>query len=69
MHVWDATQERLRRWVLVSGCRSGQHRPDPLQRWAHDAHNVDASPDSEFEQFVRSDFEAARDREAARARR
>jgi hypothetical protein len=69
MHVWDATQERLRRWVLVSGCRSSQHRPDPLQRWAHDARNGDASPDSEFEQFVRSDFEAARGRELARARR
>jgi hypothetical protein len=25
MHVWDATQERLRRWVLVSRCRSGKH--------------------------------------------
>ena len=69
MHVWDATQERLRRWVLVSGCRSSQHRPDPLQRWAHDARNGDASPDSEFEQFVRSDFEAARGRELARASR
>ncbi|MGH9249513.1 MAG: hypothetical protein ACRD0W_08385 [Acidimicrobiales bacterium] len=69
MHVWDATQERLRRWVLVSGCRSGQHRADPLQRWAHDARNGAASPDSEFEQFVRSDFEAARGREAARASR
>jgi hypothetical protein len=65
MHVWDATQERLRRWVLVSGCRSGQHRADPLQQWARDAQN-DASPDSEFEQFLSSDFEAGHQRELAR---
>ena len=69
MHVWDATQERLRRWVLVSGCRSGQHRADPLQRWAHDARNDAAGPDSEFEEFVRADFEAARDQEQRRGRR
>jgi len=69
MHVWDATQERLRRWVLVSGCRSGQHRPDPLQRWAHDARNGAAGPDSEFEQFLRADVEAARDQEQRRGRR
>jgi hypothetical protein len=49
--------------VLVSGCRSGQHRPDPLQRWAHDARDGAVGPDSEFEQFLRTDVNAARDQE------
>jgi hypothetical protein len=68
MHVWDATQERLRRWVLVSGCRSGQHRADPLQRWAQDARDPAAGPDAEFERFLGADFDAARGRELARPR-
>jgi hypothetical protein len=56
MHVWDATVQRLRHWVRVTGCNSQRHRPDPIQRWvADDA--VSAAARVEFEGFVEAEFE------------
>jgi hypothetical protein len=57
MHVWDATEERLRRWVARTGCRS-DHHPDRIQRWVDDA-DVAAIAAAEFEQFVADDFDRA----------
>ena len=56
MLVWDATEERLRRWVSRSGCKSGEHHPDRIQRWV--AEEVEASATKgAFEAYVTADFE------------
>ena len=55
LHVWDATEERLRRWVARNGCRS-EHHPDRIQRWVADE-DVAAVAVAEFERFVADDFE------------
>jgi len=36
MQVWDSTEDRLRRWVSRSGCKSAEHHPDRIQRWVAD---------------------------------
>jgi hypothetical protein len=54
MHVWDATEERLRRWVARAGCRS-EHHSDRPQRWVADE-RVAAVAAEEFEQFCASEF-------------
>jgi hypothetical protein len=56
MQVWDATEERLRRWVSRSGCKSSEHHPDRIQRWAADPTEAAVSV-REFEAFVKADFE------------
>lgn len=56
MHTWDATEERLRRWVARSGCKSGEHLPDRIQRWVSDDGHA-ATAENEFEAFVVADFE------------
>jgi hypothetical protein len=56
MHVWDATEERLRRWVSRSGCKSGEHHPDRIQRWVADRDEA-AGAANEFEAFVANDFD------------
>jgi hypothetical protein len=55
MHVWDATEERLRRWVARTGCRS-EHHADRIQRWVADE-DVAAVAVEEFERFLVDDFE------------
>jgi hypothetical protein len=67
MHVWDATGQRLRHWVRVTGCNSQRHRPDPIQRWVADE-SVSAEARAEFDEFVEAEFErgsAAEFRESA----
>jgi hypothetical protein len=56
MQVWDATEERLRRWVARSGCKSGEHHPDRIQRWVTDRTEC-AVTAREFEAFVEADFD------------
>jgi hypothetical protein len=56
MHMWDAAEERLRRWVSQSGCKSGEHRPNRIQRWVGD-HDEAAGAVNEFEAFVADDFD------------
>jgi hypothetical protein len=56
MQVWDATEERLRRWVARAGCKSGEHHPDRFQRWVTDPDEAAATV-REFEMFVEADFE------------
>jgi hypothetical protein len=54
MHVWDASEERLRRWVARTGCRS-EHHADRIQRWVSDEDEVAVAAD--FERFLADDFE------------
>jgi hypothetical protein len=54
MQVWDATEDRLRRWVSRTGCRSAEHHPDRIQRWVADEDEA-ASVLAEFEAYVVSD--------------
>ena len=56
MLVWDATEERLRRWVSRSGCKSGEHHPDRIQRWVVEEVEASATKDA-FEAYVAADFE------------
>jgi hypothetical protein len=56
MHVWDATVQRLRHWVRVTGCNSQRHRPDPIQRWVADE-SVSEEARAEFDEFVKAEFE------------
>jgi hypothetical protein len=56
MQVWDATEERLRRWVSRSGCKSSEHHPDRYQRWVADLDETAAAVTA-FEIFVNADFE------------
>jgi len=55
MLVWEATEERLRRWVARTGCRS-EHHADRIQRWVADE-DVAAVGVEEFERFLVDDFE------------
>jgi hypothetical protein len=55
MQVWDATEERLRRWVSRSGCKSGEHHPDRIQRWVTDPDAATAAA-AEFDRFVEDDL-------------
>jgi hypothetical protein len=55
MHVWDATEERLRRWVARTGCRS-EHHADRIQRWVADE-DVAAVAAAEFERFLVDDLQ------------
>jgi hypothetical protein len=56
MQVWDATEERLRRWVARAGCKSSEHHPDRIQRWVTDPTEC-AVTAREFETFVEADYE------------
>ena len=56
MHVWDATEERLRRWVSRTGCKSGEHHPDRIQRWIADNDEA-ATAAKDFDEFVTDDFD------------
>ena len=56
MQVWDATEERLRRWVARAGCKSSEHHPDRIQRWVTDPVEY-AVTARQFEAFVEADFE------------
>lgn len=56
MQVWDATEERLRRWVARAGCKSGEHHPDRIQRWVTEPGEAAATV-RKFEGFVEADFE------------
>jgi hypothetical protein len=56
MHVWDTTEERLRRWVARNGCRS-EHHADRIQRWVADE-DVAAVAVAEFERFVAGDLDS-----------
>jgi hypothetical protein len=56
MQVWDATEERLRRWSARAGCKSGDHHPDRIQRWVTDRTEC-AVTAREFEAFVEADFD------------
>jgi hypothetical protein len=56
MHVWDATEERMRRWVSRTGCKSGEHHPDRIQRWVSDDDEA-AIAVKEFDEFVANDFD------------
>lgn len=70
MHVWDVTEDRLRRWVSRTGCKS-EHHPDRIQRWAADTkdgrHERGAFVDfvvADFEQHAAEELRAALDGEA-----
>jgi hypothetical protein len=56
MQVWDATEERLRRWVARAGCKSAEHHPDRIQRWVIEPAEAAATA-RRFEAFVRADYE------------
>jgi hypothetical protein len=56
MHVWDATEERMRRWVSRTGCKSGEHHPDRIQRWVSDDDEA-AIAVKDFDEFVADDFD------------
>jgi hypothetical protein len=56
MHVWDATEQRLRHWVRVTGCNSQRHRPDPIQRWVGDE-KFSAEAKAAFDEFVDDEFQ------------
>jgi hypothetical protein len=56
MQVWDAAEDRLRRWVSRAGCKSSEHHPDRIQRWVTDPEEAAATV-TEFEGFVAADFE------------
>jgi hypothetical protein len=56
MHVWDATEERMRRWVSRTGCKSGEHHPDRIQRWVSDDDEA-AVAVKMFDEFVAVDFD------------
>lgn len=57
MHIWDATLQRLTRWVATLGCRS-EHRTEQAQRWltATDYRQALAA-------WVNGDFDARRQAE------
>jgi hypothetical protein len=55
MQVWDATEERLRRWVSRSGCKSSEHHPDRIQRWVTDPDEA-AAASRGFDAFVEADY-------------
>lgn len=56
MHTWDATEQRLRHWVRITGCNSQRHRPDMIQRWVADE-AVSAEARAEFDEFVDAEFQ------------
>jgi hypothetical protein len=62
MQVWDAAEERLRRWVARSGCKSSEHHPDRIQRWVTDPDETAATA-REFEAFVQADYGKRADEE------
>ena len=56
MHIWDAAEERMRRWVSRTGCKSGEHHADRIQRWVSDDDEA-VTAATEFDEFMADDFD------------